>query len=318
MRLGYAFALCGCLAAVGAGMGGCAHEVVNSAGPSAALSQPEGTSEQTAAAELASEREHTAALEAVLDDFSRDIAKLHIEISRLHEREAQLSLAVEGTPQRAAPAPADAAAAAEANARIAALEGELAQERQRRTDVEEQLARLKAETAAPPFGKPPDLEEMARLRNELEQERSQRESLLLQVAELRRQLDDTPRVQPTAEADGKLRARMVELENRHQEAMASLARTLESERKRNDELADQLSSARTQAAAVVQQAALAPVVATDDKAFRAEGARLRSQLEEERLRNAELAAKLKLAGRVMDLIFRLQPQGAETAPAPQR
>jgi hypothetical protein len=103
-----------------------------------------------------------------------------------------------------------------------------------------------------------------------------------------------------------LRTRGIEQETQHQDAMASLAQVLDADRKRQEDLEAQIIALRTGAPGTEG------AVAADSNEVR----HLQNRLEEERRKNAELTAKLKLAGRVTDLVFRMQNQANPQAAAP--
>jgi hypothetical protein len=103
-----------------------------------------------------------------------------------------------------------------------------------------------------------------------------------------------------------LRERGIEQETRHQEAMTGLARVLDADRRRQEDLEAQIVSLRGGAPGTEG------AVAADTN----EVHHLRTRLQEERRRNAELTAKLKLASRVTDLVFRMQNQGGSQAVPP--
>ncbi|HSP98822.1 MAG TPA: hypothetical protein VL049_16485 [Candidatus Dormibacteraeota bacterium] len=66
-------------------------------------------------------------------------------------------------------------------------------------------------------------------------------------------------------------------------------------------------------AALAQQDSDGVSPADSVTSLRAENAALQSRLDDEHRQNRELASKLKLAGRVTDLIFKMQSSGATTA-----
>lgn len=105
-----------------------------------------------------------------------------------------------------------------------------------------------------------------------------------------------------------LRARAVDQETRHQEAMSSLARVLDADRRRQEDLEAELVALRSGAPGTEG------AVAADSTELN----HLRTRLEEERRRNAELTAKLKLASRVTDLVFRMQNQDQQAPAYPPR
>ncbi len=267
--------------------------------------------ERNLEAQLAAERQRSASLQQALEESAREIAKLQTKVARLKAREAKLAATLarrEATP----PAPGKVPARASAGDTVERLQRELERERARRAAVERELERLRAETTAPLFG--PAEADAEALRGELEKEREARRALLAQLTDLQRRAARAAPQQEkhlagaqAAEAVG-LRARLVELETRQQELMASMARTLAADHKREQELLQRLREAsrdlrdRTATGASAERG---PV----ESGIAAENARLRALLEEERERNARLAAKLKVASRVTELIFRLRQQG---------
>ncbi len=91
-------------------------------------------------------------------------------------------------------------------------------------------------------------------------------------------------------------ARWAELVERQRDELVDLTRTLAGEQKRQAELEAQLTAAR----ADKEQAAPAP----SEPALEVENRRLRQMLDIEREENQKLAAKLRTASRVADLVFR--------------
>jgi hypothetical protein len=106
-------------------------------------------------------------------------------------------------------------------------------------------------------------------------------------------------------AGGSAQERLVELVDRQRDELVSLSRTLASERRRQARLESELAVAR---AAARGPAAVEP---SGGGALADENRRLRLLLEVEREERERLAAKLRTAQRVADLVFR-----AEEAPPP--
>ncbi len=316
-----------CLATLGGGVVGCASRTVRPVADTSAASAGLG-------ADLAAERDHAIALKTALEDSAAEIAKLRTEVGQVRAREAELRSTLEqarGQAPSAAKPPSSPQAPSKLLAdRIASLEQEISRERQRRSELETELARLKEETSSRPFataGKGDGDIEL--LRRQLDEERSERRRLMGEFNEIQDKAREATRGQPAAATTSSpvvraLRARLIELESRQQEAMVSLARTIAADRKREEQLTEQLSAATVQVERPAPVAPVAPIVAaiTDSGVTAAgaeaagENARLRSMLEEERQRNAELHAKLKLASRVTDLLFRMQKQESDGAPPP--
>lgn len=229
----------------------------------------------------------------------------------------------------AARAEADAAQAQATQAQnaLASMRAELAEEQQRREATEAELARLKQETSAPPYGQPAGSEaeaaaakqEVIDLRAALDSERAARERLAQQFEALQQQAQTQ---QAAASADDAANAAQgnteleTELKRLRQEKQAvadSFARSLAESQKRAADLEQQLALARAAAAAPSASAA-APPDAGEISSMRAENATLRTRLDEEHRRTEELAAKLKIATRVTDLIFKMQAQQAQPQP----
>jgi hypothetical protein len=196
---------------------------------------------------------------------------------------------------------------------IEELRRELGREYRHRVALQEELELLRAgdgaESAPGPTSPTADL---VRLRRELDEERAERRRLLAQLHALdQRTATHSQEVRDVIdqEADVQaLRARLVELETRQQELMTSVARTLEADRQREEQLTAELTAARVEQ----QQRRADPPTATaasDRSELEAENTRLRSQLDTERRQNARLMAKLKVASRVADLVFKMRQQG---------
>lgn len=233
-------------------------------------------------------------------------------------------------PQPEASAPAVAAAVAEEEPRhreaeaqnaeaIAGLRAALAQEQGRRNQAEAQLARLKKETSTPPYGPHAATQaelvaatqEVSQLRTELENQRAARERLAEDFRALQeRAVSDRAATPAASGSSPELRTRLRELEEEKQNITQSFSRSMAESQERAAELERQLTLART-----------APAVDTTSagevSAARAENQTLRSQLDAEHRRTEGLAAKLKIAMRVTDLIFKMQGQQTQPPPRPQ-
>lgn len=298
----------------------------------------------------------TAALEAELATQSKEVTDLNAEIDRLRSREAeltdQLKQALRSRPGKTIsekPKTADAATSPAAETTIKQLQDELKVERQKRVQLESQLAQLKRETSQPPIppvagvapaqpiAPAPPVKQMAEAplpepphpiaEAELPAERIEPAAPpppAEPVADHATQIAPPPPHEVAQEVDrnlpashgeeavqiAALRTRGIEQETAHQEAMTSLAHVLDADRRRQEDLEAQLVALRSGAPGTE-----GAVTADTNEVHH-----LRSRLEEERRKNAELMAKLKLAGRVTDLVFRMQNQGSPPgvgAPRPQ-
>lgn len=212
-------------------------------------------------------------------------------------------LAATGAPP--APAPEDTQVLAD---RIATLHAELAEERRRRQAAEMQLERLRQETSQPPFGTATVPEsallsakqEIVYLRQALAEEKSARQRLADDFGALQRELARRPAQDAPATQE-----RSAQLENRQGEAAASFQRTM--------------AATEAESAALDRELASAAAGADDDvSAVRAQNTLLRQHLDEQRKRTQDLAAKLKLATRVTDLIFKLESQSSSSSVSPAR
>ncbi len=107
--------------------------------------------------------------------------------------------------------------------------------------------------------------------------------------------------------------------------MESFNRSLAASQQRTADLERQLAASQAAAAAAAAGAAAnpapgqpVPVAAPSEgetASVRAENSALRARLDEEHRRTEELAAKLRVATRVTDLIFKMQAQQAQAQPA---
>ncbi len=192
----------------------------------------------------------------------------------------------------------------EAMQQVAGLKVELADERTRRQDAEEQLTKLREETSAGPFDTASATAlqeaqgEIERLRNQLAGERQERDDLEKRFAELTVKLDQQPVPAPQDESPD---AEMVALQADQTRLMAAIQQDLEESRRREEEL-------RTTIATL--QSSTGGGVATEEvKDLQSENQALQASLDAEHERNVELAAKLEVATRVADLIFKMRREG---------
>jgi len=226
-------------------------------------------------------------------------------------------------------------------AAVASLRAALVQEQTRREAVESELERLKEETSTPaladPNEGPTDLvtakEQITELRNQLTEERIQRERMAddLRVLQERAEYPAPPAAPPeeTAAAapdlapqDPDLQSRIDALRAEKDAIMESFNRSLAASQRRTADLEQQLAASQAAAAAAAAGATAPPgepgVAATpsDSEAasIRAENSALRARLDEEHRRTEDLAAKLRVATRVTDLIFKMQAQQAQAQP----
>lgn len=299
---------------------------------------------------LAREQQRAATLQQQLEERGTEIERLHTEVEQLRGRQTQLEAAVQaattagggtgtasppvaaavaarpaGTAsqtdeasgaaavrayeeQRARVAAAEAAAA-RATAALASVRAALAQEQQQRQETEAELDRLKQETSVPAYGasgSAADIaaakQEVADLRGALDNERAMRQRLAHDFEMLQQQ------AAAPADSGGEtkeLQARLQELQQQKDAVTESFTRSLADSQKHAADLEQQLATVRTVPVTEPQDG-------VDVPAIRAENAALRSRLDEEHHRTEELAAKLKLATRVTDLIFKMQAQQAQS------
>lgn len=298
---------------------------------------------------LAHERKLSTALQQLVEERTRDVQRLRIEIKQLRQGETDLRAALDralatanaggaasapsgiaagNTAAQASPdsakAPSAAAAAAaeqmrrnleQQQAATARLQSALAQEQQRREQVETELSRLKQETSSPPYGGGHASEaeltsakrEVAELRTALDQERTAREHLAQDFRALQQRADAEGAGTQSANAENtELRLQLKQLEEEKQKITDSFNRSLAESKQRATELEGQLAQAHTMDNANTTSVG-------DLTNIRAENSALRTRLDEEHRRTEELAAKLKVATRVTDLIFKMQAQGSARA-----
>jgi chromosome segregation ATPase len=307
------------------------------AAPPARTHTAAGEAAQPAAArELTAEERRVRDLEAQLAERDRQIAAVQSELQAARAgtggpaagggaRPADAGLpagepAAEGSSPAGGPAAArdgagptagDAELAA-AQRQIASLEGRLASEVQRRQQVEREMTRLLEETSAGPYERSGSVvdqhlreqlasaeREIGELRSTLAAERRERGELQRRFSALQAQVDRS--------RDGEADSEEVNaLKERQRRVIASIQQDLAASQQREAELRDALE--RSTGADGVS---LADSVTT----LRAENTALQRRLDEEHRQNRELAAKLKTAGRVTDLIFKMQSSGTQPAAA---
>jgi len=175
------------------------------------------------------------------------------------------------------------------------------------------MTRVLEETSAGPYDRADNASE-ARLRQELNAAHAEIADLRTTIKTERRQRSDLERRFAALEAragsgsEGTTGGEeLAALKERQRRVLASIRQDLEASREREIELRATLE--RTQGSE-------GTVLATEVTGLRAENAALQRRLDEEHKRNQALAQKVKLAGRVTDLIFKMQSSGAvQAAPA---
>ncbi len=206
---------------------------------------------------------------------------------------------------------------ADAQRRIARLERMLAAEVQRRREVEAEMNRLLQETSAGPYEQASNVVEQ-HLREQLDRARKEIASLRSTLAGERRSRDEVERrfaalqsqLQSAAAGDAPAPAARREeieaLKERQRRVLASIQQDLTASKQREAELRQTLESS---------QGAAGVSLADSVSSLRTENSALQLRLDEEHRRNTELNAKLQLAQRVTDLIFRMQTNGAQPVAA---
>lgn len=209
---------------------------------------------------------------------------------------------------------------------VASLRAALVQEQDRRQAAETELERLKEETSTPPLAEPGDptadlaatRAEVGELRDALAAERVERERMADDLRMLQQRAPHTPEVETTEQAettpeDAEWRARIAALSAEKDAIVESFNRNLAASQQRTKELEEQLAASQAAMAATAEPTG---VTAPDGEAgaVRDENAALRARLDEEHRRTEELAAKLRVATRVTDLLFKMQAQQAQDQP----
>lgn len=201
-----------------------------------------------------------------------------------------------------------------AQKRIAKLEQQLATELKRRREVEAEMNRLLQETSAGPFERADNVveahlreqldraqREIADLRSTIRSERRERDEFERRYAALQAQMQAQAAAPPAA-ASGASHEELEALKERQRRVLASIRQDLESSQQRERELRESLEQSQS-----TDGVALADAVTT----LRSQNSALQLRLDDEHRRNRDLSAKLQLATRVTDLIFRMQTAGAQ-------
>lgn len=202
----------------------------------------------------------------------------------------------------ASPSPAAGAevAAAPASAvQLAELKRQLGEEREKRAQLERDLEKMKVETSSGPFESrtQKDLDDaraqIERLEAALQVERQARERIARQYDELKSR---PPAGQDQPASSGE---ELAALKANQQRLLATMQRQLEESQQREKDLSEALTAVQGENAAN-----LAVTVAD----LEAENDALQVRLDDEHLRNEDLASKLRAAMRAADLIFRMNSQ----------
>lgn len=263
-------------------------------------------------------------LEAQLAERDREIAAVQGEIQNARQQpapapppaaaEAPPASAVEAAPAEAGATGAAAAKDAQlaaAQRQISTLEARLDSEVQRRKQVESEMARLLEETSAGPYERTGNVvdqhlreqlagaqREIADLRTTLTSERRERSDLEKRFSALQAQLERG------GGGTGNDSEEVAALKERQRRVVASIQQDL---------LASQQREAELRASLEHTEGSDGVSLADNVTSLRAENAALQRRLDQEHQQNRELSSKLKLAGRVTDLIFKMQSSGAGDA-----
>jgi chromosome segregation ATPase len=188
---------------------------------------------------------------------------------------------------------------------VATLRQKLIDEREQRVRLERELQRLQAEQSemsSGPFENKmqSNLAEARKQIEELKQalttERKARQDLAHRYEQLQVELNRLRQERPAAEPAEKAEE-IAALEARQQRVLASIERDLLVSRERETELRNALESS---------QGPDAVPLATAVSNLRAQNDALQTRLDDEHRHNRELSAKLNLAARVTDLIFKMR------------
>ena len=300
---------------------------VTSAGAAGAATAPA----QDVTTELQQARQHSADLEQQLTQRTQEAEALRAQIEQMQQMQTNLRQALhrftgdapeaagsanDGASASAGGDPAGAAGSvdgAAAGTEQVALRQALTEEQQRRTSAETELERLKAETSAPGYEAPPPAnqisqedflqvkQEAVELRRALTDERAARERLAQDLQALQaRTMETNPPV--VADADSNLQAQLAKLQAEKNAAVDSFNRKLAESQQHVSELEHELSSYQTTGATAGDSSN------PDLVKLRADNAALADRVEQEHQRTEQLAAKLKMASRITDLIFKMQAQ----------
>lgn len=252
-------------------------------------------------------------------DLTAELDRTKVEAASLKEElasaEAELTstrteLATTKTSLAEAQAAVEAALSAGDDAskqQIASLTVELDDERSKRLDAEEQLNKLREETSAGPYesANAAALQEaqteIDRLRGELANERQERDDLEKRFAALTVQLEQQAAAPPPPSDDAEMRA----LQDDQNRLMAAIQQDLEASKRREEELRATIATLQS---AEGQGGGSGPLV-DQVSDLEAENRALQASLDAEHERNVELAAKLEVATRVADLIFKMRSEG---------
>lgn len=254
--------------------------------------------------ELVEEQKRSAELEQRLDESTRQVEQLRRELEATRRELGQPGRNKPSAPELWGHTPAtlpggmqaeDENGAEAPQTIIASLREALAREQQRRESIEKELARLKIETSAPVFGdtRVPEADflavkqELVELRRTLDQERRTRE----QIAEQLRALQARPAAISGGSDSAEMRIRLRKLEDDKRKILESLDRSVATSQRRASELERRLHNLRATGGRGDAVAAI-----------QAENAALRASLDEERKRTELLAAKLKAAAKITDLM----------------
>lgn len=247
-------------------------------------------------------------ISAELSRTKQEAASLRTELSTAQTQLATTQQELDTTKSslveaRAATEAALTNANAEAMQQVAGLKVELTDERTRRSDAEDQLAKLREETSAGPFetASATALQEargeIDQLKNQLANEKRERDDLEKRFAELTVKLEQ----QPAPAADDAPNAEIVALQADQARLMTGIQQDLEASRQREQELRDTITTLQSSDTSGV------PVARVKD--LESENQALQASLDAEHDRNVELAAKLEVATRVADLIFKMRREG---------
>jgi hypothetical protein len=199
---------------------------------------------------------------------------------------------------------------ADAQKRIVRLEQQLSLEVQRRRDVEGEVKRLLQETSAGPFERADNVVEK-HLREELDRARKEIGQLRATLATERREHEEIERAYAALQAQvqasdparvGASSEEIEALRERQRRVLASIQQDLEASKQREAGLRQSVEQLQGGGAVSLSDAM---------SNLRSENSALQMRLDEEHQRNRDLAAKLQLATRVTDLIFRMR-QGSDT------
>jgi hypothetical protein len=199
---------------------------------------------------------------------------------------------------------------------VATLREKLIAEREQRVRLERELEQLKAEQAemtSGPFENKMHTEltaarkQVEELKVALATERKARQEITQRFEQLQVEYERLRRAAP-APAAGAAAEEIAALEARQRRVLASIEKDLFVSRQRENELRNALEASQGP-----QAASLATAVSD----LRAQNNALQTRLDDEHRENRELSAKLNLAGRVTELIFKMRnANAAVAAPAP--